>query len=87
MVQYDREGNVGIGTDNPTAKLAVNGTTQTKEIIVTEQAADWPDYVFSERYDLTPLEELEKYISLNKRLPGMPSPAQVKRDGQQLGAI
>lgn len=37
-------GNVGIGTNNPTVKLAVNGDIKAKRVKVT--TTDWPDYVF-----------------------------------------
>lgn len=38
------DGNVGIGTNTPNVKLAVNGTINTKEVNVT--TTNWPDYVF-----------------------------------------
>ena len=33
----------------------------------------WADGVFNKNYPLKPLQELEQYISVNKRLPGVPS--------------
>lgn len=81
------DGNIGIGTTSPTSKLAVNGTTKTKEIIVTEQSNDWPDYVFNEEYPLPDLSELESYILKNKRLPDIPSSNDILIEGQNLGAI
>lgn len=82
------QGNVGIGTTNPTAKLAVNGITKTKEIIVTEQASDWPDYVFSDAgYRLPDLRELEAFIKKHKHLPGIPTKEEVEQNGQNLGVI
>ncbi|MBC7937935.1 MAG: hypothetical protein H7Y86_21520, partial [Rhizobacter sp.] len=36
-------GNVGIGTDNPTYKLSVNGNVRSKEVVVE---SIWADYVF-----------------------------------------
>ena len=48
----------------------------------------WPDYVFDERYELMPLNELENYIHDNKHLPGVPSADQVeKENGFQVGAM
>ncbi|MBK9736225.1 MAG: hypothetical protein IPO92_15200 [Saprospiraceae bacterium] len=37
-------GNIGVGTDNPSQKLSVNGTIRSQEVIV--EIANWPDYVF-----------------------------------------
>lgn len=58
-------GNVGIGTLNPTSKLAVNGTIKSKEVIVTVDPAEWADYVFEDDYDLRSLVELESFIEEN----------------------
>lgn len=46
-------GNVGIGTTNPDAKLAVNGTIHSKEVKV--DLNDWPDFVFKKEYILPAL--------------------------------
>lgn len=40
-----------------------------------------PDYVFEKNYKLQSLSEVEKYINANKHLPGVPSAADVKKDG------
>jgi len=63
-------GNVGIGTTNPTQKLSVNGTVRAKEVIVD---TGWSDYVFAPDYALEPLSEVEARIKAEKHLPGMPS--------------
>ncbi|MCT1526912.1 hypothetical protein [Sphingobacterium hotanense] len=42
------DGNVGIGTSNPSERLAVNGKIRAKEIMV--EVANWPDYVFQPNY-------------------------------------
>lgn len=81
------QGRLGIGTTSPTAKLAVNGTVKTKEIIVTEQGADWPDYVFETGYELPDLQELERFIRTHHHLPGMPSREKILAQGQNLGEI
>lgn len=74
-------GNVGIGTYNPQAKLAVNGDILAKSIRVSTVATYWPDYVFSSDYDLMSLDELENYISDNKHLPGIISAKEVGEQG------
>ncbi|MEX2345030.1 MAG: hypothetical protein WD604_05410 [Balneolaceae bacterium] len=81
------DGKVGVGTIEPTSRLAVNGTTQTKEIIVTEQSSLWPDYVFDAGYRLPDLKELEAFIQAKRHLPGIPVEEEIRNKGQNLGAI
>ncbi len=59
-------GNVGIGITNPNEKLVVDGTIKAEELIVENVAAD---YVFSEGFNLRPLEEVESFIKENGHLP------------------
>jgi hypothetical protein len=80
-------GNVGIGTTDPTAKLAIDGDVKAKEVLVTEQSYDWPDYVFDAGYRLPDLPELEQFIQTSKHLPGIPSAAEIEQGGQNLGAL
>jgi hypothetical protein len=81
-------GNVGIGIiPNTPAKLAVNGDLYAKRVKVTLSAADWPDFVFNENYQLPSLQKIEKYIIEHKHLPGIPSAEDVQRDGVDLGEI
>ena len=75
-------GNVGIGTTNPTYPLTVNGTIEAKEVIVQ---TGWSDYVFSPTYRLAPLSEVEQQIKAEKHLPGLPSAQQVAAHGISLG--
>lgn len=77
------DGNVGIGTNNPQGKLAVNGTIFAKKITVT--ATGWADYVFDPGYSLRPLTELEQYILSQKHLPEVPTTAEVEKNGIDLG--
>ena len=74
--------NVGIGTTNPAHKLSVNGTIQSKEVIVE---TGWADYVFDENYKLPSLGEVEKFIQHNNHLPNMPSAKEVEEKGLHLG--
>lgn len=87
LLLVEPNGNVGIGTIDPTAKLAVNGNIKTKEIIVTEQTEGWPDYVFSAEYTLPDLAGLEAFIKRHKHLPDVPTKTEIEEGGQNLGAI
>ncbi|AZI24051.1 hypothetical protein EA772_01335 [Pedobacter sp. G11] len=78
-------GNVGIGTNIPDAKLAVNGLIHTKEVKVDLQ--NWPDYVFDEKYKIWPLEDLERYIKVNRHLPDVPTAIEVEKNGVKLGEM
>ncbi|HWW38511.1 MAG TPA: hypothetical protein VNZ46_04335, partial [Pedobacter sp.] len=78
-------GNVGIGTTDPTDKLSVNGKIRAKEIKVETQ--NGPDYVFKKGYQLSSLEETEKHIHENGHLPGIPSATEVKTNGIDLGEM
>ena len=74
-------GNVGIGTNNPEAKLTVNGSILAKSIRVSINPLYWPDYVFGEDYELMNLQDLETYLDVHKHLPGVPSAGEVEEQG------
>ena len=80
-----RNGNVGIGTTSPDAKLAVNGNIHAKEVKV--DLIGWPDYVFEEAYDLPSLEEVQEHIVKNGHLINMPSAKVVEENGLRLGEM
>jgi hypothetical protein len=77
-------GNVGIGTDNPTQKLSVNGNIRAKEIRVE---TGWSDYVFEKGYGLSSLDDVAKYIEQNKHLPGIPSAKEIQENGLAVGEV
>jgi len=78
-------GNLGIGTSSPTERLAVNGKIRAKEIKV--ENANWPDFVFAKSYALPTLKETEKHIKEKGHLPGVPSAAEVRANGIDLGEM
>jgi hypothetical protein len=84
-------GNFGIGTTAPLAKLSVNGTgTFNGKLKCTEVevlTAAWPDFVFNSDYNLRPLSEVEAFINLNKHLPDVPSEATIMANGANLGEM
>lgn len=69
----DENGNVGIGTNNPQTKLAVNGVVLSEEVIVYTDISQYPDYVFDDDYLLISLKELEAFIDKNGHLPDIPT--------------
>jgi hypothetical protein len=77
-------GNVGIGTTNPTQKLSVNGSIRAHEVIVD---TGWSDYVFAPDYALAPLSEVDAHIKAHHTLPGVPSAAQVAKEGISVGEM
>lgn len=74
---------LGIGTVNPQSKLAVNGTITAKQVKVTQTG--WSDYVFHKDYQLPTLAAVEKYVATHQHLEGIPSAAEVEKDGIDVG--
>ena len=81
------DGNVGIGTTSPDAKLAVKGHIHTQEVRVDMTGSMVPDYVFEDSYNLRPLSELENYINQNKHLPEVPSATEIEANGVKLAEM
>jgi len=81
-------GEVAIGTNTvPNGyKMAVSGNVIAEEIRV-QLSGNWPDYVFSQEYRLTPLKEIQKYIEKNGHLPRIPSAKEVEGSGIVLGEM
>ena len=85
LLTIDASGNMGLGTTSMgTAKLAVEGKIEAREVVVTS-TTPFPDYVFDEGYQVLPLGEVERSIKQNKRLPGVPSAEEIKKKGLNLG--
>lgn len=47
----------------------------------------WADYVFAEEYQIMPLKELKSYIKEKRRLPNMPSQAEIANSGYNLHEV
>ncbi len=78
-------GNVGIGYENPTAKLDVNGTVRAKEVkVCLDQGCD---FVFEDNYDLMPLNKLNQFIKKNKHLPNIAPAKEMEKDGIDLSKM
>lgn len=87
LLTIDASGNTGIGTTSMgTAKLAVEGKIEAREVVVTS-TNPFPDYVFENNYQIISLDKLEQSIKDNKRLPDMPSSKEVERNGLNLGEM
>jgi len=86
-IRINENGYLGIGTKSPTDELSINGDFQTREIIITQQSSDWPDYVFDPDYMLKGLLELEAFIAENRHLPEIPAAREINEQGQNLGEI
>ena len=74
---------IGTATKSPTYNLSVLGGIISDEVRV--QLQPWPDYVFEPNYPLQPLAEVEKYLLVNKHLPGVVSAKEVAENGLDLG--
>jgi hypothetical protein len=87
-MRIDQNGRVAINTFSVPAayRLAVNGQIICTDI-TTLPFASWPDYVFTDEHPRMKLDQLENYIRTYKHLPGIPSAAQIEKQGLQLGSM
>ncbi len=73
------------GVNGPKFLVTNDGKTYTNEVNV--KIGDFPDYVFDASYSLQSLSELRKYISINRKLPKIPSAKEVAKKGADLGEL
>lgn len=73
------DGNTGIGTTNPDAKLTVAGKIYSREVKVTVDAG--ADFVFKPNYQLRTLEETGGFIKHNNHLPEIASEKEMLEKG------
>lgn len=86
IMSFRGDGRVGILTTTPATgyALSVNGRIICTELRV-QLTASWPDYVFADNYKLRGLYDVADYIKTNKHLPGIPSAAEIEKDGISVG--
>ena len=81
-------GNILATSIKATGNIVSGETICAKEVnIVENPACQWPDYVFKNDYKLLSFDELEKSISENGSLPGVPNADDVKSNGIELGRM
>jgi hypothetical protein len=59
--------------------LLVNGVVKVKEMIV--EMDGWADFVFDSTYSLMPIEDVARFVKINRHLPGVPSEQELKQSG------
>ena len=81
----EMSGDMVIGTTSATGyKLSVGGKVICEELRVNLQA-DWPDYVFTDNYNLMPVNDLESFIEDNGHLPNVSPAAEMEKSGLEVG--
>jgi len=81
-------GGIGIGTDDidPNYLVNINGKILAEELKIILNVPS-SDYVFNKDYNLIPIQDIEKYISENNHLPEIPSAAEFKANGYEVGKM
>ena len=77
-------GNVGIKRASPNYTLDINGSLNAASLYNSGQL-QWSDFVFDKNYELRSLEEVEKHIEEKGHLPGVPSEAEILKEGYNIG--
>ncbi len=88
LMSFRGDGRIGIWTTAPAIgyALSVNGKIICEELKV-QLSGSWPDYVFSDRYPLMPIGQVESFIKTNRHLPGIPDAAQMEKEGLSIGEM
>ncbi len=85
LMTINANGKIGIGVSQsctyPGDYLLYVAKGIRAEKVTVELENDWSDFVFDKNYTLPNLQEVEKFISAHKHLPGIPSASEVKREG------
>jgi hypothetical protein len=79
------DGNVGIGSPNPTSKLTVAGNINSREVKVSVDAG--ADFVFENDFNLPSLATLDTFIKENKHLPEIASAKEMQDNGINLSEM
>jgi hypothetical protein len=79
--------NVGINKDPGTEALEVAGNIKCNAVKINNWTIEAPDYVFEKDYQLPSLKSVEKHIAAEKHLPGVPSAADMKKNGVDLSEM
>ena len=92
-INIDNFGHVGVGTTNTSGfNFNVAGTAVFDGITVKNfsgtrpNATPWADYVFNKEYQLPSIQSVETFIKANGHLPGIPTAAEVEKNGLDLVA-
>lgn len=92
-INIDNFGHVGINTLNTSGfNLNVAGTAVFDGITVKNfssthpNATPWADFVFDKTYRLPSLDSIAAYIKENNHLPGIPTAAEVEKNGLDVAA-
>ena len=73
--------NINIPANNPYSLYVSKGILTEKMRVSVANSTFWADYVFDKNYKLPTLASVEKFITLNKHLPDVPSSQEVTENG------
>jgi trimeric autotransporter adhesin len=89
MLMQNGKVTIGSASDAPSGyRLFVEQGILTEKVkVAIKTSADWADHVFKNDYPLMPLREVAQFIKTNGHLPGVPSAAEVTKEGIDLGKM